>query len=106
MTTPAFIFSRKKALLFLSHNPGTPGICKQCGCTHYNPCLSAAGVVSVPDSKRAAPQFQACGWADHTRTLCYNTICLAQAAEASTHAAVQLPQESDPRPQTIPASEG
>lgn len=92
MNPPAFIMSKSKALLFLAHHPGTAGICRQYGCTHLNPCLSAAGVVSVDKQKRAAPQFQACGWTDAPRTLCNAPACIAQEKEGLTHVALHVPQ--------------
>lgn len=39
---------------------GESGICKNCNCTHFTPCIDRHG--------------QACGWTDRTHTLC--TACV------------------------------
>jgi hypothetical protein len=86
-TAPVMIFGRAKALAFAAAHPGTPGICRMCGCTHYNPCLfqiDPGGPTPVPPPYHS---HQACGWADTSRTLCDNPACLAQAKEGPPHAA-------------------
>jgi hypothetical protein len=87
-TAPAFIMSRRKTLLFLSQHPGTAGICKQCGCTHYNPCIYSLPANTPEDLLRPRSLPRACGWADPSMTLCDHPACVAQAAETSNHAAL------------------
>lgn len=105
MTKPPWVFSRAKALLFLKQHPGTAGICSQCGCTHYNPCVFDRGQGTQRNGQGANPLLTACGWCDTSQTLCNNPICVAKAAEANNHAALQLPKEQEPGPARLPTRE-
>lgn len=49
-----------------------PGICRICGCVEDRACL-IEGLTEDPHDVRA------CGWADHTRTLCDNPACVTAA---------------------------
>lgn len=44
---------------FAKATGGKRGVCRVCGCSHYNPCINKFG--------------QTCGWTDGTQTLC--TFC-------------------------------
>jgi len=48
---------------------GKRGVCRECGCSHFEPCISANGVT--------------CGWADREHTLC--TFCARKRAGGRGH---------------------
>ncbi len=49
-----------------------PGKCRICGCTEKNPCITETD--------------KPCGWANDTRTLCNNPICLRTAVNQAKKA--------------------
>lgn len=61
MRIPIPVPTRRQALEQARRDPNYPGICHECGCTEYNPCIT-----------RGEP----CGWANKRQTLCTAPACL------------------------------
>lgn len=55
---------------YVDEPQGTPGRCRICGCTEISAC------VGIPVREGV---FANCSWADATRTLCTNPVCLDKA---------------------------
>jgi len=56
-----------------------PGVCRYCGCTEYKRCQ----YLPRPGVPLGSQPVMTCEWADKTKTLCTNPVCLEKAkAEA------------------------
>ena len=58
----AFVPENSIALDIAKRFPGIAGICAQCGCTEFNPCVDW--------------RLETCAWANKEQTLCSNAECL------------------------------
>ena len=53
------------------------GVCRYCGCTDENPCR----YVPIPHGPIAGQPVLTAKWADKTKTLCTNPMCVEKAAK-------------------------
>ena len=89
---PIVPMNRTRALSFVRINGFTPGICAECGCTHYNPCLLYNDKLHGETATGKILPLIACGWTDHTRTHCDNPACAAQRqADRASAIAAEVP---------------
>jgi len=86
--TPNRNFVGKPILIPVKKNPKSrpqvkasqPGACRICGCTEYKRCR----YLPRPGVPLGSQPLMTCKWADDSKTLCTNPVCLEKAKEELT----------------------